>query len=149
MTDFSLLETTESSATSLGMCPSRVPQKLSFTFLAASKTQTPLGERPTWPRKACTYFPVRPSHSRTDLSKEAEANHRPSGEKATWFTILSVGLRLPQVQWRNSGIFQDITWCAMLPPAQTSERSTKKHKVCQLNGSEDLLVARHAADWVL
>ena len=36
MPDFSLLETTESSATSLGMCPSRVPQKLSFTFLLVS-----------------------------------------------------------------------------------------------------------------
>lgn len=39
---------------------------------------------PTCPRKAWTYLPVRPSQSRTDLSKEAEANQRPSGEKATW-----------------------------------------------------------------
>lgn len=33
-----------------------------------------------------TYFPVRPSHNLTALSKPALAIHRPSGENATWLT---------------------------------------------------------------
>mmetsp|Transcript_56771 Transcript_56771/g.124489 ORF Transcript_56771/g.124489 Transcript_56771/m.124489 type:complete len:205 (+) Transcript_56771:458-1072(+) len=42
---------------------------------------------PTCPRRAQIYLPVRPSHNRMDLSKEAEEIYRPSGENAQWFTI--------------------------------------------------------------
>jgi hypothetical protein len=41
---------------------------------------------PTWPRKVAMNLPEYPSHSFTDLSNDALATHRPSGEKYTWFT---------------------------------------------------------------
>ncbi len=41
---------------------------------------------PTWPRKVVMNLPEYPSHSFTDLSNDALATHRPSGEKYTWFT---------------------------------------------------------------
>jgi hypothetical protein len=79
-----------------------VPSRLALTTNLESALHVTLYTAPTCPLSVATNFPVRPDHSRTEVSHEAEAAQRPSGEKHTcdiwrwWPVRRETGWSLPE-----------------------------------------------------